>query len=82
MPHLLHDRSGSLRECRADRSGELDFIGSYEQRPSERGWQQPDQLTALGSLYELDAEASAEDSAILQSLMSVGRQDGLEFLGG
>jgi hypothetical protein len=31
---------------------------------------------------QLDAEPSAEDSAILQSLMSVGRQDGLEFLGG
>ena len=29
------------------------------QRRSERGWHQPDDLTALGSLYELDAEPLA-----------------------
>ena len=61
---------------------ELDFIGSYEQRRSERGWHQPDELKALGSLYEVDAEPS-EDTAILQALMSVGMsQERLEFLGG
>jgi hypothetical protein len=43
---------------------ELDFIGCYEQCRSERGWHQPDQLAALQPLYELDAEPSAEDTAI------------------
>jgi hypothetical protein len=53
----------------------------YEQRRSERGWRQPDHLTALASLYELDAEPSAEDTAILQSLMWVGHAKRVEFLG-
>lgn len=75
------DRSGLLRESRADRSGELDFIGAYEQRRSERGWRQPDDLAALASLYELDAEPSPEDSAILQSLMNAGHADRVEFMG-
>jgi len=66
-----------LRESRADRSGGLDFVGSYEQRRSERGWHQPDQLAALAPLYELDAEPSAE---VLQPLMSVGSRSALEFL--
>jgi len=65
-----------LRESRADRLGELDFIGSYEQRRSERGWHQPNTPP-----YELDAMLSAEDSAVLQSLMSVGHADRVEFLG-
>jgi hypothetical protein len=39
---------------------ELDFIGAYEQRRSERGWHQPGQLPALAPLYELNAEPSAE----------------------
>jgi hypothetical protein len=38
-------------------------------------------LAALQPLYELDAEPSAEDSAILMSLMTVGSQERLEFLG-
>ena len=70
-----------LLESRADRSGELDFIGAYEQRRSERGWRQPDDLAALASLYELDAEPSPEDSAILQSLMNAGHADRVEFMG-
>ena len=36
----------------------------------------------VGRLYELDAEPSAEDSAILQSLMTAGHADRVEFLGG
>jgi hypothetical protein len=32
-------------------------------------------------LLELDAEPSAEDAAILQSLMMVGHADRLEFMG-
>jgi hypothetical protein len=36
----------------------------------------------LGSLYELDAEPSAEDAAILRSLMNAGTSDRVEFLGG
>jgi hypothetical protein len=60
---------------------ELDFIGAYEKRRSGRGWHQPDQLAALQPLYELDAEPSAEDAAILQKLMSVGTEAALEFLG-
>jgi hypothetical protein len=32
-------------------------------------------------LHELDAEPSAEDSAILQSLMNAGHAERLEFLG-
>jgi len=36
----------------------------------------------VGRLYELDAEPSAEDSAILQSLMNAGHADRVEFLGG
>lgn len=60
---------------------ELDFIGSHEQRRSERGWHQPDELVALGSLYEIDAEPSAEDTAIMQSLMNAGHADLVEFLG-
>jgi hypothetical protein len=36
---------------------------------------------ALGSPYELDAQTSAEDSAILQSLTNAGHADRLEFLG-
>jgi hypothetical protein len=58
----MHDRSGSpridrglLRESRADCSGELDFIGSYEQRRSERGWHRSDELPALAPLYELES---------------------------
>jgi hypothetical protein len=40
-------------------------------------------MRMVGSLHELDAEPSAENSAILQSLMSVGiSQKRLEFLGG
>jgi hypothetical protein len=60
---------------------ELDFIGAYEQRRSERGWRQPDQLAGLQPLYELDAEPSAEDTAILQSLMNAGHADQAEFMG-
>jgi hypothetical protein len=42
------------------------------------GWHQPDGLGA----YELDSMLSAEDTAILQALMSVGTsQERLEFLG-
>jgi hypothetical protein len=62
---LMHDRSGSpridrglLRESRADCSGELDFIGSYEQRRSERGWHRSDELPALAPLYELERRAA------------------------
>jgi hypothetical protein len=32
-------------------------------------------------LYEVGVELSPEDTSILQSLMSVGSQEGLEFLG-
>lgn len=71
----------SLTVAAAGNRCELDFIGSYEQRRSERGWRQPDHLTALASLYELDAEPSAEDTAILQSLMWVGHAERVEFLG-
>jgi hypothetical protein len=60
---------------------ELDFIGSYEQRRSERGWHQPGQLAALRPLYEVGVELSPKDTSILQSLMTVGSQEGLEFLG-
>ena len=57
---------------------ELAFVGEYGQRRSTGGWHQPGNLSA----YELDAEVSAEDTAILQALMSVGTsQDRLEFLG-
>jgi hypothetical protein len=59
---------------------ELDFIGSYEQRRSDRGWRQPDNL---GDVYEPGADLPAEDVELLQLLMSVGTsQERLEFLGG
>jgi hypothetical protein len=32
-------------------------------------------------LYELDAEPSTEDSAILQALMNAGHDDLVEFMG-
>jgi hypothetical protein len=35
----------------------------------------------VGSLYDLDAEPRAEDSAILQSLMNAGHADLADFLG-
>jgi hypothetical protein len=59
---------------------EHDFIDAYEQRRSSGGWHQPDECRVLAPLYEVDAEPSAEDSAILQSLMSVGSQSALEFI--
>ena len=58
---------------------ELDFIGSYERRRSSVGWPQPDRVASF-RLYEVDAEPSAEDTAILSALMMAGHQDRLEFL--
>ena len=38
-------------------------------------------LAALGSVYEVDAELSTGDTAILQSLMNAGHADRVEFMG-
>jgi hypothetical protein len=49
----------------------------------ERGRCQPDRISILAPLYELDAEPSAADVEILQKLMAVGTSRGrLDFLGG
>jgi len=57
---------------------ELDFIGMRPNghKPTD-GWREPN---ALMHLYELDDTLSAEDSAMLQALMSHPRADQLEFL--
>jgi hypothetical protein len=56
---------------------ELTFIGAYSERRSSGGWHEPGNL----SVYELDAEPSAEDRDLLQSIMMIGSQQRLEFLG-
>jgi hypothetical protein len=57
---------------------ELEFVGAtVHGHDTSGGWHQP-----ADSLFELDSILSAEDAAILQSLMSVDTsQERLEFLG-
>jgi hypothetical protein len=60
---------------------ELEFVGVVDPRGGSRahpgGWRQPN--TAA---FELDSILSAEDTALLQSLMNAGSTDRVEFLGG
>lgn len=65
-------RAGTPLSCE-----EAEFIGVYAERPPSGGWHQPGSM----AVYENDAELSAEDTELLQSLMSVGHADRLEFLG-
>jgi hypothetical protein len=45
------------------------------------GWHQPGEITALGPAHDLDANRDPADAEVLQSLMLVGSQSALEFLG-
>jgi hypothetical protein len=57
---------------------EREFVGAtVHVHDTSGGWRQPD--TAA---YEIDSLLSAEDSALLQSLMNAGSIDRVEFLGG
>jgi hypothetical protein len=55
---------------------ELEFVGVHVHlHDTSGGWRQPD--TAA---YELDSILSAEDTALLQSLVNAGSTDRVEFL--
>ncbi|HEX6581619.1 MAG TPA: hypothetical protein VF195_12210 [Actinomycetota bacterium] len=65
-------RGGALTE------DEMEFVGTtVHWRDTGGGWRQPD--TAA---YEIGSILSAEDAALLQSLMNAGSTDRVEFLGG
>jgi hypothetical protein len=65
-------RGGALTE------DELEFVGAtMHVHDTSGGWRQPN--TAA---FELDSILSAEDTALLQSLMNAGSTDRVEFLGG
>jgi hypothetical protein len=64
-------RGGALTE------DEIAFVGTAVHRhDTSGGWRQPD--TAA---YEIGSILSAEDAALLQSLMNAGSSDRVEFLG-
>ena len=57
---------------------EREFVGAtVHVHDTSGGWRQPNTAD-----FELDSILSAEDTALLQSLMNAGSTDRVEFLGG